>query len=66
MPPVPPVSRAFVEGLIREHKVVLFSKTWCPFCAKTKDLFKSKFIQPYKVELDKEGSNSIVAVFCKN
>jgi len=60
MPPVPPVSRAFVEGLIREHKVVLFSKTWCPFCAKTKDLFKSKFIQPYKVELDKHPQGEIL------
>ena len=63
MPPVQPVSRAFVEGLIREHKVLLFSKTWCPFCAKTKDLFKSKFIQPYKVELDKEKVRIIYVVF---
>ena len=53
MPPISPVTRALVEGVIREHRVVVFSKTWCPFCAKVKDVFRSKFIDYHRVELDK-------------
>ena len=53
MPPVTgAISRALVEGIIKENRVVLFSKTFCPFCNKVKDRLKSKFI-PYKaVELN--------------
>jgi len=32
---------SFFNDLIRKHKVVIFSKTTCPFCAKVKDLFNS-------------------------
>lgn len=59
MPPISPVTRALVEGVIREHRVVVFSKTWCPFCAKVKDVFRSKFIDYHRVELDKHPQGEI-------
>ena len=51
---MPPLSRAVIETLVKEHRVVLFSKTWCPFCNKVKELFNSKFIPYHRIELDKE------------
>ena len=51
---MPPLSRAVIETLVKEHRVVLFSKTWCPFCNKVKELLNSKFIPYHKIELDKE------------
>ena len=48
---MPPLSRAVIETLVKEHRVVLFSKTWCPFCNKVKELFNSKFIPFHKIEL---------------
>ena len=53
MPPVPPITRTLIESVIKEHRVVVFSKTWCPFCAKLKDVLRAKFIDYHKVELDK-------------
>ena len=63
---MPPLSRAVIETLVKEHRVVLFSKTWCPFCNKVKDLFNSKFIPYHKIELDKELTQMICfKSFCK-
>jgi hypothetical protein len=55
MPPTSPISRAFIEGIIAQHRVVVFSKTWCPFCAKTKDLLRANFIDFHRVEMDKDS-----------
>jgi len=53
MPPVTgAISRALVEGIIKENRVVMFSKTFCPFCNKVKDRLKSKFIPYHAVELN--------------
>lgn len=44
--------------MISSAKVVIFSKTYCPFCTRAKDLLESKEV-PYKAyELDmmKEGA----------
>ncbi|CAD5208939.1 unnamed protein product [Bursaphelenchus xylophilus] len=42
--------KAFVDGLISSKKVVIFSKTYCPFCTKAKDVFKSFKLQSGAVE----------------
>ena len=52
---MPSVSKADVERIVTNHRVVLFSKSTCPFCSKVKDLFKSKHIRYYNIELDKVG-----------
>ena len=33
-------SEAFIKNEIASHDAVIFSKTYCPFCTKTKDLFR--------------------------
>jgi len=65
MPPVSPVTRAVIEGIVKQHRVVVFSKTWCPFCAKVKDLFKSKYINFFKVELDKDPQGELYQTILK-
>jgi len=65
MPPVAPVTRAVIEGIVKQHRVVVFSKTWCPFCAKVKDLFKSKYINFFKVELDKDPQGELYQTILK-
>ncbi|XP_060064624.1 thioredoxin reductase 1, cytoplasmic-like [Ylistrum balloti] len=54
MPPLGPGDlKKEVKDQVEKNKVMIFSKTTCPFCAKVKDLFKS-LNQEYGVtELDK-------------
>lgn len=35
-----------------EHSVVVYSKTYCPFCTQVKGLFGSINVEPYVIELD--------------
>ena len=54
MAPVDSVTQ-LVETLNKENAVMIWSKSYCPFCNKVKDIFKS-INQPYKsYELDLEG-----------
>lgn len=46
----------FVNNLLNENKIVLFTKTTCPFCAKVKELFKSLNQDFVAVELDQLGN----------
>lgn len=45
----------YVENLIEANKIVIFSKTTCPWCAKVKELFKSLNETYLSVELDIVG-----------
>ncbi|XP_054155155.1 thioredoxin reductase 1, cytoplasmic-like [Oppia nitens] len=54
---MPPISgsqdiRQYLEDLIQSNKVLLFSTTTCPFCAKVKALFESLNIKPFVIELN--------------
>ncbi len=40
--------------LIKQNKVMVFSKSYCPYCAKAKDLLKSLSIPFKAIELDIE------------
>ena len=43
----------WVELLIRSNKVVVFSKTYCPYCKMAKDAIKASGLQDFLVvELD--------------
>lgn len=48
---------AFIDSKINSHQTVIFSKTYCPYCAKTKSLFRG--IEEAKdveiIELDTRG-----------
>ncbi len=58
MPPVENNSsstESFVQNLLATEKVVIFSKTTCPWCAKVKKLFDDLNEKYTVVELDKNG-----------
>ncbi|CAF0921456.1 unnamed protein product [Adineta steineri] len=44
-----------VEKYIVENDVMIFSKSWCPYCTKVKDALRSAKIEFYSIELDKMG-----------
>lgn len=45
---------AFIFSTIRAHPVVIFSKTYCPYCRAVKKIFAEEYPQvtPFVVELD--------------
>lgn len=48
----------FVTVKLQEGPVVIFSKTYCPFCTKTKELFKSLGVKIVVIELDERDDGS--------
>ncbi|KAJ9172714.1 hypothetical protein P3X46_015925 [Hevea brasiliensis] len=43
---------AFVQNVIHSQKIVIFSKSYCPYCMRAKRMFSELHEQPYVVELD--------------
>lgn len=55
MAPVIPVGgdiSAFIDEFVKSNKIVIFSKTTCPFCAKVKKLFGSLGEEYFALELN--------------
>lgn len=50
----------FTDKLIKENKVMIFSKTTCPFCTKVKELFNSLNEQFVVLELDKINEGTAI------
>mmetsp|Transcript_3548 Transcript_3548/g.7314 ORF Transcript_3548/g.7314 Transcript_3548/m.7314 type:complete len:126 (-) Transcript_3548:683-1060(-) len=50
---------AVVETRIKEHEIIVFSKSYCPHCKKVKKLFEDNGIGYAVVELDqhRDGAN---------
>ncbi|XP_028774105.1 glutaredoxin-C4-like [Neltuma alba] len=42
----------FVHNAISSHKIVIFSKSYCPYCRRAKTVFKHLNQTPHIVELD--------------
>jgi len=60
MPPVEESIGTYVDNLIKQNKVIVFSKTTCPFCEKVKELFKTLKVEFVTIELDRvENGNEI-------
>jgi glutaredoxin 3 len=52
-----------VAKLIRNHNLVMFSKTFCPFCLKAKAMLKDVGVSEMKVvELDEDKDGDSVQV----
>jgi len=47
----------FVESEIESNDIVVFSKSYCPFCEKTKELFTSMNVEFKVHELDEMGDD---------
>ena len=41
-----------IKSTVAESKVVIYSKSWCPFCAQTKALFDAMDVPYTAIELD--------------
>nr|KJB71000.1 hypothetical protein B456_011G099900 [Gossypium raimondii] len=46
---------AFVQNAIFSNKIVMFSKSYCPYCMRAKRIFAELNEKPYVVELDLRG-----------
>jgi glutaredoxin 3 len=46
------VSKDEIQNLTKNNKVVVFSKSYCPYCTKTKTLFKDLGVSAKVLELD--------------
>ncbi|XP_017297739.1 glutaredoxin-C4-like [Diaphorina citri] len=47
-----PASKQFVQDLIASEKILIFSKSYCPYCKMAKDVFQKLKVTPKTVELD--------------
>ena len=43
---------SIIESTIKSHDVVIFSKSYCPYCRKTKTLFENMNLPFHALELD--------------
>lgn len=51
----------FVEKLIAENKVVVFSKTYCPYCSMAKEALRSTGLKDFKiVEIENRADCSAI------
>ncbi|KAJ1439851.1 Thioredoxin-like superfamily [Sesbania bispinosa] len=48
----------FVDKTITSHKIVIFSKTYCPYCKRAKAVFEELNQVPHIVELDERDDGS--------
>ena len=55
MAPVSGSPMEMVDQYIKDNKVMMFSKSTCPFCTKIKKLFEQEKIQYEVLELDQIG-----------
>ncbi|CAL9104399.1 unnamed protein product [Musa textilis] len=49
---------AFVKKTVSSHDIVIFSKSYCPYCRRAKAVFKELKKEPYVVELDQREDGS--------
>ncbi|CAH0755818.1 unnamed protein product [Diatraea saccharalis] len=55
-----PKVHKFIKSAITKDKVVIFSKTYCPYCKMAKEVF-SKVNQPFEVvELDQQAQGDAI------
>ncbi|KAJ8771103.1 hypothetical protein K2173_023428 [Erythroxylum novogranatense] len=49
---------AFVHNTIYSHKIVIFSKSYCPYCFRAKRIFSELKEEPFVVEVDLRDDGS--------
>ncbi|KAI8332137.1 glutaredoxin-1 [Chlamydoabsidia padenii] len=53
----------YVEELIQNNKVVVFSKSYCPYCSATKKLFNQLGVDAVVVELDERDDGQAIQAY---
>ena len=57
-----PMAESTVAGHIADNKVVMFSKSYCPFCVQAKEILKAGGVDFLAVELDQvDGGSALQA-----
>lgn len=54
------MASAFVQDTIKSNKVVVFSKTYCPYCVKAKRALQQFTTNFFVVELDQRGDGDAI------
>eukprot|EP00271_Cylindrocystis_brebissonii_P014803 TRINITY_DN36368_c0_g1_i1.p1 TRINITY_DN36368_c0_g1~~TRINITY_DN36368_c0_g1_i1.p1 ORF type:complete len:125 (+),score=21.82 TRINITY_DN36368_c0_g1_i1:310-684(+) len=49
---------AFVADQITQHPVVIFSKSYCPYCRRAKQVFSDLQVTPFVIELDERDDGA--------
>ncbi|KAI9468462.1 MAG: thioredoxin-like protein [Benjaminiella poitrasii] len=49
-----------VEEIIKNNKIAVFSKSYCPYCKRAKDLLKNMNAQFFAIELDTEANGAAI------
>mmetsp|Transcript_62298 Transcript_62298/g.179179 ORF Transcript_62298/g.179179 Transcript_62298/m.179179 type:complete len:116 (-) Transcript_62298:134-481(-) len=44
-------AKKFIESNVADHQVVVFAKSWCPHCAKTKELLKKPEFENISIKI---------------
>jgi len=66
MGPIPSDVEKFTEDLIKSNTICIFSKSWCPFCKKVKEIFSSINAEYFVYELDlQENGDAIQSYLLK-
>ena len=65
MAPVSGSPMEMVDQYVKNNKVMMFSKTTCPFCTKVKKLFDQEKIKFEVLELDQIGKTGDVLFYIK-
>ncbi|KAI8143563.1 thioredoxin-like protein [Fennellomyces sp. T-0311] len=50
----------FVEDAIKNNKVAVFSKSYCPYCARAKKLLQDLGVEFFVIELDKDANGAAI------
>jgi len=66
MGPISSDVEKFTEDLIKSNTICIFSKSWCPFCKKVKEIFSSINAEYFVYELDlQENGDAIQSYLLK-
>ncbi|ODQ50854.1 glutaredoxin Grx1 [Saitoella complicata NRRL Y-17804] len=58
-------AKTLVEKLVKENAVVVFSKSYCPFCTKAKNLLVNKYAVFRAIELDLRDDGAAIQDYLK-
>ena len=47
-----------INALIKQHKAIVFSKTYCPYCTNAKQAFAAIGVAPHVIELDQDAATT--------
>ena len=56
------MAQAYVDGKVQNNKVMVFSKSYCPYCKMAKDALNSTGVKYELVELDERGVRRLIII----